>query len=332
MISLILTSGILSLFLFKWLNENVLQDKRYYDPSACKKKDNVQGKLSLKDSLRYLFNSSYLLCIAAVVICYNLVINLTEVLWKQQVTELYPNPADYTIYMNHIVSIIGLVATLASLFVSGNAIRKGGWTFTALLTPMILTITSIAFFGSFFLKQYVPDLIFSFIGMSPLAIVVFLGSAQNILSRGAKYSVFDSTKEMTFVPLSAENKLIGKAAIDGICSRFGKSSGSVVYQSLLLFLSTIPATAPYVALVLLGIVVSWVIAVRFLGKQFNELAQTEKSTDSITSTPSMAKSSEHVDVVPLDPPLIGIDAISPGRLPGNVLVERHGLLTEQQAI
>ncbi len=38
--------------------------------------------------------------------------------------ELYPNPNDYTVYMNHIVSIIGIVATISSLFISGNAIRN----------------------------------------------------------------------------------------------------------------------------------------------------------------------------------------------------------------
>jgi AAA family ATP:ADP antiporter len=325
MMFFVLFSGVVSLSLFKWLNDCVLQDKRYYDPSDSKKENQVKRKISLKDSVKYLLSSSYLLCIAAVVI------NLTEVLWKQQVANLYPNPVDYTVYMNHIVSIIGVVATLASLFVSGNAIRKGGWTFTALLTPIILGVTSVAFFGLFFLNQCIPDLIYSFMGISPLIIVVFFGSAQNILSRGAKYSVFDSTKEMTFVPLSSEKKLIGKAAIDGICSRFGKSSGSVVYQSLLLFFSTIPASAPYVAIILLCIIISWIFVVRILGKQFNELTQPEKMDNSV-DFPFSSMPPSFLESPMQEKGSIHMSSLSSGLPPITVLQEHRPLFTEKQAI
>lgn len=313
MVSLILVAGAFALLLFRWLETKVLTDKVYYDPMTVKTEGEVKGKLSFKQSLSCLFNSKYLLLIAFVVISYNLVINLTEVLWKHQVKELYPNPNDYTVYMNHIVSIIGVVATVSSLFVSGNAIRKCGWTFTALLTPGILLLTSVGFFTFFFMEDIAPSIAISFLGLSPLALVVFFGSAQNILSRGAKYSVFDATKEMAFVPLKPESKLVGKAAIDGICSRLGKSGGSVVHQSFLILFSTISASAPYVAIVLFGVIVIWVVAVRLLGKQFNELTKPEvvpvSNTDAITEQ-SMT---------------------TPTRSPVPVLNE-HSLLKEQQAV
>lgn len=317
MVSLILGAGILTLILFRWLNAQVLTDKRFYDPDSVKTEGDVKGKLSLKQSFSYLLNSKYLLYIAFIVISYNLVINLTEVLWKHQVKELYPNPNDYTVYMNHVVSIIGLVATISSLFVSGNAIRKCGWTFTALLTPAILLLTSIGFFTFFFLEKISPELTFSFIGLSPLAMVVFFGSAQNVLSRGAKYSVFDATKEMAFVPLKPESKLVGKAAIDGVCSRMGKSGGSVVHQSLLLTFSTITASAPYVAMALFSVIIIWVIAVRLLGKQFNEL--TNSVSESLHPEAQPASSITEPQV------------IMPIRSPVAVLTE-HSLLKEQQAV
>lgn len=273
-ISLVLISGLLTLVLFRWMNKHVLNDPEVgISPKASQE---AKGKLSLKQSFSILLKSRYLLCIAFIVVSYNLIINLTEVIWKHQVKELYPNPNDYTMYMNQIVSIIGLVATFSSLFVAGNAIRKYGWTFTALITPAILLLTSIGFFAFFFMKQYSPGLAFHALGgMTPLMLVVFLGSSQNILCRGAKYSVFDATKEMAFVPLSAETKLVGKAAIDGVCSRLGKSGGSVVHQSLLLIFSTLTASAPYVAAVLLSVLVIWIIAIRMLGKQFNEMTHSE---------------------------------------------------------
>ncbi len=271
LVSLILIAGCIALALFRWMNAVVLTDPRFYDSACMKVKEEKQSKLSLKQSFSVLLSSKYLLCIAVIVIAYNVAINLTEVLWKHQVKEVYPNPNDYTLYMNQIVSIIGLFATFSSFFISGNVIRKYGWTFTAMLTPTIISLTSISFFVFFFLDRSIPNFIMTTLGATSPFVLVFLASAQNVLSRAAKYSVFDASKEMTFVPLTAESKLIGKAAIDGVCSRLGKSGGAMIHQGLLLIFSTFAATAPYIAIFLVGILIIWAITIRMLGKQVDVL-------------------------------------------------------------
>lgn len=268
LVGLVILAGVGALWLFRWMNKNVLTDERFLDPVAPQKPGETKSKLSMRDSFKYLLSSRYMLCIAIIVISYNLIINLVEVIWKDQMHELYPAPSDYTHYMSQVTSMIGWVATMTALFISGNAIRKCGWTFTAMLTPAILLITSIGFFGFFFAKAGMSDLILGLVGATPLAIVVFFGSAQNVLSRAAKYTVFDATKEMAFVPLTKEDQLKGKPAVDGVCSRLGKSGGSVIHQSLLLTFSTFTASAPYVAMFLLGTIVVWIVATRVLGKQF----------------------------------------------------------------
>jgi ATP:ADP antiporter, AAA family len=289
LISLVLICGLFAIAIFRWMNVYVLSDKRFYDPTTVKSEGEVKGKLSLKESLKILISSRYLACIALIVVIYNVVINLTEVIWKSQVMELYPHPADYTIYMNHIVSLIGVVATLCSLFVSNSAIRKYGWTFTAMLTPIVLSITSIAFFGFFFIDKTAPYLLIASLSITPLSIVVFIGATQNILSRAAKYSVFDATKEMAFVPLDPETKLLGKAAIDGFGSRFGKSGGSMILQTLLLFFTTLTASAPYVALALIIMLGIWSLAVKSLGSQFKKVSDSSEKKSSVTApvSPSM---------------------------------------------
>ncbi len=308
MISLILGAGLISLLLFRWMHLKALIDVP--SSSSVQMGQREQKKLSLKDSLSYLTRSPYLLYITLIVLSYNVVINLTEVLWKHEAKLLYPDPNDYTMYMNEIVSIIGGVSTLASLFISGSAVRKFGWTATALITPFILLLTSLGFFGAFFLKEYFPSWNVLWMGLTPVAFVVFLGSLQNVLSRGAKYSVFDATKEMAFVPLSSDSKLIGKAAIDGVCSRLGKSGGSIIYQGLLLLCSSLPACAPYASFVLVGIIGVWIGAIRLLGKQFNEL----------TSKPESA-----VSIVPIEP------VLSP-RSSRIELLTDHSLLKEPRAV
>lgn len=279
---LVIGVGILAMVLFRWMNKNVLTDPRFCKVEFVEEQTQKKLRLSMRDTFAVLIKSRYLLCIAALVVCYNLVIHLTEVMWKHEVHELYPDPQAFNIYMNQVSNIIAIIATLSAIFISGNSVRKFGWTFTAMLTPAILFLTSIGFFGFFFLKNVSSDLIISLIGTSPLALVVFFGSAQNCLCRAAKYSVFDSTKEMAYVPLSSENKWKGKAAIDGVGSRLGKSGGSVIYQILLISLSTFSAISPYIALCLFGVIIIWIIAARNLGKRLHQM--TDGLQDRVVET------------------------------------------------
>jgi ATP:ADP antiporter, AAA family len=288
LVLLVIFTGLAALAFFWWMNSTILTDPRYYDQSAIKQEVNIKGKLSLREAFRYLIRSKYLLSLAIIVISYNLVINLVEVIWKHEVRELYPHPSDYSIYMNQVSTIIGILATLTALFISGNSIRKLGWTFTAMVTPCVLFFTSIGFFFFFFIKDHGSEFVFSLFGATPLFIVVFFGSAQNILCRAAKYSVFDATKEMAFVPLSAECKLKGKAAIDGVCSRLGKSGGSVIHQGLLILFSTLTASAPYVAAFLLTVIAIWIGATRLLGKKFTAI--TTVPTKPADTSPSITES------------------------------------------
>jgi ATP:ADP antiporter, AAA family len=282
LIGMITLAGLIAIVIFRWFNREILTDARFYDTAEGKKASEVRGKLSMRESFAYLFNSRYMIGIALIVVCYNVVINLTEVIWKHEMRELYPNPSDYNLYMSHVTSWIGIFATLSALFISGNSIRKGGWTFTALLTPVILLVTSIGFFGFFFAKGEMAGTVVQLFGATPLAIVVFFGTAQNVFCRAAKYSVYDATKEMAFVPLTTEQQLKGKPAIDGICSRLGKSGGSMVHQGLLVTFSTIVASAPYVAGVLLVIIAIWIHAVRKLGREFNALTSPVKKEEKPT--------------------------------------------------
>ena len=77
---------------------------------------------------------------------------------------------------------------------------------------------------------------------------------------------------MAYIPLSHESKLKGKAAIDGVGSRLGKSGGSFIHQGLLMIFSTLSASSPYVAGFLVAVIGLWIGAVRSLGKQFNAVA------------------------------------------------------------
>jgi AAA family ATP:ADP antiporter len=283
--ALILISGGVVIALYRWMHTDVLTDARYYDSAKAKEETRVRGRLSMRASFAYLVRSPYLVCIATIVIAYNIVINLVEVVWKHQVKELYPASDEYTFYMNQVMFIIGFIATCTALFGTGNFIRRYGWTFTAMITPVTLFVSSVFFFYFFFCKEGMLPALPALASMATPAVVVFFGSLQNCVSRGAKYTVFDATKELAFVPLGSECKIKGKAAIDGVCSRLGKSCGSVIHGGLLLFFSTIVASSPYVAAWLFAVILVWGAAVWTLGKQFNELAVQQTPSDPVNLAP-----------------------------------------------
>jgi AAA family ATP:ADP antiporter len=275
---LIIGSGLATMAIFRWMNKKVLNDPSYEDLHQIKRETKKKGKLSFKESVSYVSGSKYLMGIAVIVVAYNISINLSEVLWKDQIKNLYSNPTDYNNYINNLTAIQGVVSTLMSICLA-QLIYRFGWTWTALITPAVMGITCIGFFGFMFFQDNLSAFFLSWLGMTPLAISIFFGSAQNCLCKASKYSVFDATKEMAYIPLSHESKLKGKAAIDGVGSRLGKSGGSVIHQGLLMVFATVSASAPYVAAIIVGVIVLWVIAIRSLGLKFDNLvAEREAET------------------------------------------------------
>jgi len=273
---LILFCGCGILCCFHWMTKHVLNNPTFMPEEARQTKK--EKKMGFRESLHYVANSKYLLCIAAIVVSYNLVIHMVEIIWKDRLRELYPNPNDYNIYMNNLTSAMGLISTTAALVMVG-IIRKLGWTKTALITPAVLFLTTVAFFSCLLADTTLSPFISILLGTTPLALAVFLGSVQNCFTKAAKYTLFDCTKEMSFIPLAPEVKLKGKAAIDGIGSRLGKSGGSLIHQGLLIIFCTLSSSTPYVATILIGVLSLWILAVRMLGKQFAEKTKDLMLTD-----------------------------------------------------
>lgn len=186
----------------------------------------------------------------------------------------YPNPADYSNFMGHFSLMTGIVSFIMVLFVGGNVIRKFGWLRAAQLTPIVLLVTGIGFFSFVLFSDSLGPLI-SYIGMTPLTCAVVFGAAQNILSKCTKYSLFDPTKEMAYIPLDEESKVKGKAAIEVVGSRLGKSGGAIIQQGLLLVLGSISAMTPYIAILLFATIGIWLLGAKSLGKQFIDLTTKE---------------------------------------------------------
>ncbi len=268
----IIASGLATLAAFSWFNRYALDRVKVLEGIELRKKEPSEIKMGMRKNFAYLAKSKYLLYLAVIVITYNICINLTEVTWKDQVRAVYSNPNDFNAYMGHILTWIGVMATVIA-FITSGILQRAKWTVNAMIPPMIMLVTGVGFFSFLLFKDTGLGALTMLFGCTPLMVGVFFGSAQNVLARASKYSVFDATKELAFIPLSKECKLKGKAAIDGVGSRLGKSGGAVIYQGLLMLVGTVSASVPYVAILLLLVIVAWIWAVKSLGVQFTELIQ-----------------------------------------------------------
>jgi AAA family ATP:ADP antiporter len=270
LILLISFLGISAMALYYWMNRRVLPKE---EPSQEQKEEQPMEKrrLSIRESIRYITRSRYLIPLSIIVIGYNICINLTDVLWKEQLRRFFVDPNLMLEHMNMITIGIGVFATIGG-FLFSLMVTRLGWTFTAILTPFIMTSMAIGFFTFLFSGDVLSSLSATVFGVTPMAMTVYFGSIQNGLSKACKYSVFDASKELAFLPLNAESKLKGKAAIDGLGSGVGKSGSSLTYQCLIICFGSVALSTPYIAGVLFAVLIAWIISVCFLGKQFNQLA------------------------------------------------------------
>jgi ATP:ADP antiporter, AAA family len=271
--------GIASMAVYYWINRYVvpieekkmaLLKREQQEPETSKK-----VRLSMRDSIKYILRSPYLVPLAVIVLGYNISINFTDVLWKEQLKRFFTDPNEMLEHMNKITVGIGILATVGGVFFSLMVTRLG-WTFTAMITPFIMTLLAIGFFTFLFCGDAMMALSSALFGLTPFAMTVYCGSIQNCLSKASKYSVFDATKELAFLPLSPESKLKGKAAIDGLGSGIGKSGSSLTYQGFIILLGSVALSTPYIAWILFAVLIAWILSVVSLGKQFKKMTTGEQ--------------------------------------------------------
>lgn len=276
LMGVVVLSGLLILATYWWINKYVLTDARFYDPNERKAMKKEKPKMSLKESFMYLLRSKYVGCIAVLVIAYGISINLVEVTWKSQLKLQYPSPSEYSAFMGKFSATTGVVTIFMMLFVGGNVVRRLGWRFGAMITPVVLLVSGGLFF-SFIIFRSGWSGIVGMMGTTPLMMAVLFGMFQNIASKSAKYSLFDPTKEMAYIPLDQESKVKGKAAIDVVGARLGKSGGALVQFALIAILGNVAAITPYVAGILFLIIGGWLLAANSLSKQFNAVNQEKEA-------------------------------------------------------
>lgn len=243
------------------------------DNSKAMKLGKPKKKTSIFEGLKYLYTSEYLGYVCLVVICYGIAINFTEVTWKSFLREHFTSSTDYGAFMG-LFSMINGVGAFIFMLIGSRLLRNYSWKFCALVTPVALGIAGILFFLIANFKNY--EGLWAFLGYSPLAFLAWLGLMQVIFSKSAKYALFDPTKEMTYIPLSDDVKMKGKAAIDVVGSRLGKSGGAVAQNIMLVITAGSQMTIlPVVSGMFLLIIMLWVFSVVRINRRFARYLKTD---------------------------------------------------------
>lgn len=296
LMAFVIIAGIILLSTFYWMNRYVLTNKRYYDPEAMGETKKKKAKLSMMDSFKYILQSPYLGLIAMLVLAYGVSINLFEGVWKGQIAIAYPTEVEYNRVMGGLSTVTGGMAVVLML-VGSNLLRRFSWRTCALITPLILITGSLLFFGVIYYNnsllpsgmKIVEAIKQGIISKELIVFAVGLGVLINAFAKAVKYSLFDPTKEMAYIPLDPELKVKGKAAVDVIGGRGGKSAGSYVQMGLLTMFSgsALYQLVPIIAPIAVGIVVLWILSVFGLSKRFRALTD-QKSDSTPAKQPSFA--------------------------------------------
>lgn len=262
--------ALLSCYIVNFISKNIVGNPLLYFKKRINKID--KPKMSLRESFSYIVSSRYLWLLLICSAAFGLCMNLVEAVWKSKIKELYPNLNDFAAFNSLYILWTG-VAIMIMTIIGNNIMRKYDWFVSAIITPMIILITG----SIFFVLVIFDDIIFSFtdglILVSPLVMAVWAGALQNILSKGTKYSIWDTSREMLYIPLDEELKTKGKAAVDIVSSKIGKSSSSLV-QSLLFSIfpaATYSSISPYIMLFFVFICVLWINAVKEINDEYKRI-------------------------------------------------------------
>ncbi len=163
--------------------------------------------------------------------------------------------------MNKVTIVTGFISVIFGGLISGYITRNKTWRYSALVTPLVWIISGTFFYLAMLFEEILLlDVFYMFID-NPANLILILCTIQVVLGRSCKYTIFDLTKEMCFIPLSKEKACKGKSIVDGIGSRLGKSLGATFYIFLLIMFGEMAATIPFAVILIFGITLLWIYSI-----------------------------------------------------------------------
>ncbi|MBP7190142.1 MAG: NTP/NDP exchange transporter [Rickettsiaceae bacterium] len=269
----VLFSGVITLFTHLYVEKKTMK----LDSSARKIVKRQKLKLGMIDSMKMILSSKYLGLICILMISYSVAAILLEGIWFAKVRQLYPVAEQFMAYQGKFMFFTGISALIFALLGS-SIIRKLGWIFGSIITPVVTLIAGSSFFVFVIIQDSLESIFSDSLGLAALPIIVFCGGIQNVFMKGAKYTLFDATKEMSYIPLDPEIKTKGQAAVDVVGPKIGKAIGAIVpFLSFTIFPSSgYQDIAGFLLLIFASTCIIWISAVVLLSREYYALLESKE--------------------------------------------------------
>lgn len=268
--SIVLLLGCLLLGTFLWLNKKVLSNADFSAPKTSYV--DPRAKLGILKSFKLTITSPYLLGIAILFLAYGAAINLVKNVWKGELREFCPDANDYNAWMGRFSTTTGAISILTAV-VAQKLIRRFSWRVVASITPITLMITVLVFYTFLMYKNYAGNNIL-LLGVSLSFLTVLAGFMQVSISKGVKYTVFDPTVQMAYIPLEPELRSKGQAIIGALGTDGGKAIGAFIQSNLLIIAGgnvKLSDFADILCALVTVIVIGWLFAISGLSKRFEAM-------------------------------------------------------------
>jgi ADP/ATP carrier protein family len=264
-IIIVTISGIIALFIHRHIEKKIIIPNKIEETEK-----NETMSLGVIDSFKLMVKSPYLRLMAILLISYSFSINLIEAITMYKARQMFETTDLFMAFQGRVLFWTGMVTILCAL-IGTVVIKKCGWIWGAMATPVIVLAFGIIFFSSILLEDKLSFMEI-FFNITPLGIIVTAGALQFIFIKGMKYSMFDVTKEMAYIPLSNEDKTKGKAAVDILGGKIGKSAGSIIQ----IFIFTVFPFVTYekiaglLMFIFIGVCILWIYGVKKLSTQYKK--------------------------------------------------------------
>lgn len=268
--ALVSIASVIACILVRYITKNVMSNPAFYLKSKAEYSE--KAKMGVIQSFKYIARSKYLWMMLICSASFGLSMNLIEAVWKSKIKELYPTVESYATFNSLYILWTG-VAIMVMTVIGNNIMRRRSWFAAAVISPAIILVTGSAFFILVVFDNNILSLFDGLILMSPLALAVLVGAIQNVLSKGSKYSIWDTSRQMLYIPLDQELRTKGKAAVDVISPKIGKSASGLVQSVIftILPMATYTSIAPVLMIVFVIVCVLWIYTVRKIYFEYQKI-------------------------------------------------------------
>lgn len=256
--------GISAMCLF-WLLNHVIVEKELIEKFSFEPPAKSQ---SMVETLRVVAQSRYIRLMGLLLFSYGFAANAIECIWREKVRSLYDVPEFNMAFTGKTLKYTGVI-TMSLVVIGAQVIRKLGWTFAAMVPPICALLLGMLFFAAANSEQ-ISTALACFFAVNPIILIVTIGAAQNVLAKSTKYTLFDSTKEMAYVPLEPEIKARGKACADVVGTKLGKSVCAFLQAGIFICVpnSNYDSISNLLTFFFVLACLGWIYAVLSLGREY----------------------------------------------------------------